>query len=161
MAESTKRLRRVVEILSLQALIFQGEQEMDLALEVLGKAFALAQSEGYTRIFLDEGEPMLKLVYQAKSHRIGGGYPAVLLSGLSKASGPEPASANFLIEPLTARELEVLQLIDAGFTNQDIADQLVISVFTVKRHISNIYTKMGASNRTQAISLGRELRLFG
>ena len=58
------------------------------------------------------------------------------------------------------RELEVLKLIEAGYSNQDIADKLVISMPTVKRHISNIYAKLGVESRTQAVSLGRELRLF-
>jgi LuxR family maltose regulon positive regulatory protein len=69
-------------------------------------------------------------------------------------------SVQSLIEPLTLRELEILKLIEAGCTNQDIADRLVISIPTVKRHISNIYGKLGAKSRTQAVSLGRELRLF-
>ena len=160
MAEAAKRVRQVVEILSLQALIFQGKKDMDQALAVLGKAFSLAQPEGYARIFLDEGEPMVKLLYQAKSHRMGSGYPSELLSGLWSASDIEPPPAQLLIEPLTARELEVLKLIEVGCTNQDIAERLVISIPTVKRHISNIYAKLGAQSRTQAVSLGRELRLF-
>ena len=61
---------------------------------------------------------------------------------------------------MTPRELEVLKLIEAGCSNQDIAERLVISIPTVKRHISNIYAKLGVESRTQAVSLGRELRLF-
>jgi len=66
-----------------------------------------------------------------------------------------------LIEPLSQRELEVLKLIEAGYSNQQIAAKLVISITTVKRHISNICAKLGVESRTQAVSLGRELRLFG
>jgi LuxR family transcriptional regulator, maltose regulon positive regulatory protein len=66
-----------------------------------------------------------------------------------------------LSEPLTTRELEVLKLIEAGCSNQEIAERLVISIPTVKRHISNIYAKLGAKNRTQAVSVGRDLNLFG
>jgi LuxR family maltose regulon positive regulatory protein len=65
-----------------------------------------------------------------------------------------------LIEPLTTRELEILKLIEAGCSNQDIANNLVISIATVKRHISNIYIKLGAKSRTQAVSLSKELGLF-
>jgi LuxR family maltose regulon positive regulatory protein len=72
----------------------------------------------------------------------------------------EPPLTQHLIEPLTARELEVLKLIEAGCSNQDIADDLVISMPTVKRHISNIYAKLGVESRTQAVSLGKELKLF-
>jgi LuxR family maltose regulon positive regulatory protein len=69
-------------------------------------------------------------------------------------------SMQLLLEPLTTRELEVLKLIEAGCSNQDISEQLVISITTVKRHISNIYTKLGVESRTQAIALGKELKLF-
>jgi ATP/maltotriose-dependent transcriptional regulator MalT len=66
-----------------------------------------------------------------------------------------------MIGPLTLRELEVLKLIETGSSNQEIANKLVISIPTVKRHISNIYTKLGVESRTQAISIGIEQRLFG
>ena len=65
-----------------------------------------------------------------------------------------------LSEPLSTRELEVLKLIEAGCSNQGIADELVISITTVKRHISNIYAKLGVKSRTQAVSIGKELKIF-
>jgi LuxR family maltose regulon positive regulatory protein len=160
MAESVNRRGRVIEILALRALIFQGKKEIDQALAVLGNAFSLARPEGYVRVFLDEGEPMTKLLYQAKAHGIGSAYSSELLSGFGSIPGMDLPSVQSLIEPLTLRELEILKLIEAGCTNQDIADRLVISIPTVKRHISNIYGKLGAKSRTQAVSLGRELRLF-
>jgi LuxR family transcriptional regulator, maltose regulon positive regulatory protein len=64
-----------------------------------------------------------------------------------------------LIEPLTTREVEVLKLIEAGRSNQDIAGLLVISMPTVKRHISNIYAKLGVESRTQAVAIGKELKI--
>ena len=70
MAEAAKRMGRIIEILVLQALIFQGKKDIDQALAILGKAFSLAQPEGYVRIFLDEGEPMAKLLFLVKSQRI-------------------------------------------------------------------------------------------
>jgi LuxR family maltose regulon positive regulatory protein len=109
---------------------------------------------------LDEGEPMAKLLYQAKSHRLGFGYAAELLAAMGTASGTELLSTQFLIEPLTARELEVLKLIEAGCSNQAIAEKLVISITTIKRHISNIYAKLDVTSRTQATSHARELGLF-
>jgi len=144
----------------LQALIFQGRKELDQALAVLKKALSLAKPERYIRTFLDEGEPMAKLLYQAKAHRIEAGYVAELLSSMGKAASVTLPPAQRLIEPLSARELEVLKLIEAGYSNQAIAAKLVISIPTVKRHISNIYAKLGATSRTQAVSLGRDLRLF-
>jgi LuxR family transcriptional regulator, maltose regulon positive regulatory protein len=103
---------------------------------------------------------MVKLLFQAKAHRIGLGYASELLSALGEVFITELPPAQNLIEPLTLRELEVLKLIEAGCSNQDIADKLVISMPTVKRHISNIYAKLGVESRTQAVSIGRELRLF-
>ena len=159
-AEAEKRIGRVIEVLVLQALAFQGKRDMNQAMAALERALALAQSEGYCRVFLDEGEPMAKLLFQAKAHRIGQGYASELLSALGEVFSTELPPAQLLIEPLTLRELEVLKLIEGGYSNQDIADELVISMPTVKRHISNIYAKLGVESRTQAVSLGRELRLF-
>ncbi len=160
MAEAAKRMGRVIEVLVLQALAFQGKRDTDQALSVLERALALAQPEGYCRVFLDEGESMAKLLFQAKAHRIGQGYAAELLSALGEIPGTERPPAQLLIEPLTLRELEVLKLIESGYSNQDIAGKLVISMPTVKRHISNIYAKLGVESRTQAVSLRRELKLF-
>lgn len=158
--EAAKRTGRMIEVLALQALALQGKKDLDQALAVLERAILLAQPEGYIRTFLDEGEPMAKLLYQVKAHRMGTGYAAGLLSAMGFASGRALPPAELLIEPLTSRELEVLKLIEAGCSNQEIAAELVISLPTVKRHISNIYTKLGTNSRTQAVSRGKELNLF-
>ena len=150
----------VIEILILQALAFQGKKETEQALVALEKALALAQPEGYVRSFLDEGEAMTRLLCQVQSRQVGSGYAAVLLSRIGKISGMTQPSMQLLIEPLTAREVEVLKLIKAGSSNQDIAGQLVISIPTVKRHISNIYAKLGVKSRTQAVAIGKELKIF-
>jgi LuxR family maltose regulon positive regulatory protein len=154
------RLGRLIEILVLQALAYQGKKDIDQALVALEKALILAQPEGFVRTFLDEGEPMVKLLVQAKAHRVGMSIVPELLSALGSTSAAVLPPAQQLIEPLTSRELEVLQLIENGCSNQDIAGQLFISIPTVKRHISNIYAKLGVKSRTQAVSLGRELNLF-
>jgi LuxR family maltose regulon positive regulatory protein len=159
-AKAAERMGQIIEILVLQALALQGKMNVTQAISVLAEALSLAQPQGYVRIFLDEGEPMTRLLYQAKSQRLGQGYASELLSILGRASGTISPPVRLLIEPLTSRELEVLKLIEAGNTNQDIADQLVISIPTVKRHISNIDSKLGAKNRTQAVSLARELGLI-
>jgi LuxR family maltose regulon positive regulatory protein len=156
-AETTNRMGQVIEILVIQALAFQGKKALDQSLAVLERAFTLAQPEEYVRVFLDEGEPMAKLLYQARSHRIG--YALELLSAMGKASPKQPP-AQLLIEPLSLRELEVLKLIETGCSNQEIAAKLVISIATVKRHISNIYAKLGVESRTHAVSMARELGLF-
>jgi LuxR family maltose regulon positive regulatory protein len=159
-AQVASRVGQIIEILVLQALAFQGKKDMPRAMAILDKAVSLAQPEGYVCTFLDEGEPMAKLLYQAQAHRVGAGYASELLSAVGRASGTTPPPVQLLIEPLSMREIEVLKLIEAGHSNQEIAARLVISMATVKRHISNIYAKLGAKSRTQAVSLGRELRLF-
>jgi len=159
-AEAAHRQGRVIELLILQSLAFQGKKDLTQALATLDRALLLAQPEGYVRVFLDEGEPMAKLLYQARSRRIGAGYAAELLSVMGRASGVELPTTQPLIEPLTQREIEVLKLIEAGASNDDIAARLVISVATVKRHISNIYGKLGVQSRTQAILCAREMKLL-
>ena len=150
---------RIIEVLFLQALIFLGKRNIDQALTTLERALSLARPEGYIRTFLDEGEPLVKLLHLARSRRIEMEYATELLSAMGEDAG-QFLPTQTLVEPLSRRELEVLQLIEAGCTNLEIAEKLVISIATVKRHISNIYIKLGAQSRTQAVSLGKELGLF-
>jgi LuxR family transcriptional regulator, maltose regulon positive regulatory protein len=159
-AEASKRMGRALEVLVLQALIFQGSKDLDQALAVLKRALVLAKPERYIRIFIDEGEPMVRLLHLARSRQIEMQYATDLLNAIQKASGTKQPPPQLLSEPLTTREVEVLKLIEAGSSNQEIAEKLVISIATVKRHISNIYTKLDVKTRTQAIGIGKELKLF-
>ncbi len=112
------------------------------------------------RIFLDEGEPMASLLHLARSRQMETEYVSELLSAIGEFARKTQPVPQSLSEPLTERELEVLGLIEAGRSNQEISEQLVISLATVKRHISNIYAKLGVNSRTQAIAMGKELKLF-
>ena len=159
-AESVGGIGLVIEILILQALAFQGKKDTNHCLAVLERALALAEPEGYVRIFLDEGESMTRLLCQVQSRQAGSNYATELLSKIGRISSMTQPSMQLLIEPLTAREVEVLKLIKAGCSNQDIAEQLFISIPTVKRHISNIYGKLGVESRTQAVAIGKELKIF-
>ena len=159
-AEPAGRMGAVIETLVLRALAFQGRKEPGQALNALERALALAQPEGYVRVFLDEGEAMTRLLCQVQSRQPGSGYAATLLSIIGKTSAMTQPSMQLLSEPLTTREVEVLKLIEAGCSNQDIAEQFVISIPTVKRHISNIYAKLGVKSRTQAVAIGKELKIF-
>jgi LuxR family maltose regulon positive regulatory protein len=154
-AESEGRMGKVVEILALHALARQAHGDTGGTLASLKRALTLAEPEGYVRTFVDEGTPMAALLRQALVRGIAPRYVGRLLAAFG-----EPAAAQPLPEPLTGRELEVLRLIVAGLTNQEIADQLVISVATVKRHITNIYGKLGVSHRTQAVARAQELDLL-
>ena len=153
-----QRMGSPIEILVLQALAFQAKKEMEPAISALEQAFAIARPQGYVRTFLDEGQPMARLLYQARARGSGAGYAAGLLAALPFQRCAAPRQS--LIQPLTPRELEVLRLIEAGCSNQQIAQKYVISIPTVKRHISNIYMKLEVTSRTQAVSRAKELGLL-
>lgn len=164
------------ELLVLRALAFQAQRDGASSLAALERAVELVWSDQFRSVFLDEGEAMGKLLYQARAHGVGGEFVAELLSLINQSgvsvqpilhAAHEALAENgcetgqrLLVEPLSARELEVLRCIAEGCSNQEIADRFVLSPLTVKRHISNIYAKLEAKNRTQAVSLARSLQLI-
>jgi LuxR family maltose regulon positive regulatory protein len=131
--------------------------------ELLDGGLALAEPGGFIRIFVDEGAPMARLLYEALSQGVHPGYVRRLLA-VFPVDEPEQATpartkaaGAGLAEPVSERELEVLSLIAEGLTNQEIAARLYLSPHTVKAHARNIYAKLGASSRTQAVAKGRAL----
>ncbi|MBV7337821.1 LuxR C-terminal-related transcriptional regulator [Chloroflexi bacterium TSY] len=156
----------VLEIALLQALSQSAQDRLDSALRHLAQALELAAPAGYMRTFIDESEAMRKLLRHAASRGLATTYVLKLLAAMeettrdAKSSVSQPNGNAALIEPLSPRELEVLQLIDTGHTNQQIAHKLIIALSTVKRHINNIYGKLNAQNRTHALARARELKLF-
>jgi LuxR family maltose regulon positive regulatory protein len=159
-AQNDHRMLQVVELLVLEALAYQGKKETAVAVTTLATSVALAQPEGYKRVFLDEGELVLKMLHLVKSNQDATGYARELLEAFSPVSATAPVPVQLLIEPLSGREIEVLKLIEAGLSNQEIASRLFISITTVKKHISNIYAKLDVKTRTQAVSRGKELGFF-
>lgn len=155
------RLQSQIEIRVLQAVVHQQTRQPDLALAYLEDALLLAQPSGDIRIFLDQGQPIQILL--AASHFDD----AVMTMYAQRISDSFPDRPNTqpeqiiqqLIEPLTTRELELLALIATGTTNREIAGQLFISYGTVRRHLNNIYGKLGVNDRTQAILKAQELNL--
>jgi LuxR family transcriptional regulator, maltose regulon positive regulatory protein len=133
--------------------------------EEAGTGLALAEPEGYVRTFVDEGEPMSELLHRAASLGIAWDYASKLLvafdGGAALLAAVEATKdTGALSEPLTERELEVLRLIAAGKSNRGIAQGLFVAVSTVKKHINNIYRKLEAHSRTQAVARARELNLL-
>jgi LuxR family maltose regulon positive regulatory protein len=156
----------VLEILIVQALAYEAQGETAAALKPLEQALTLAEPEGYQRIFVDEGSLMTRLLYAALERGIAPAYAQRLLAAV-KLDEPQlrkRTDKDMLIsegvEPLSEREIEVLQLISDGLTNQEIASQLYISLNTVKGHARNIYGKLGVKNRTQAIAKGKSLGIL-
>jgi LuxR family maltose regulon positive regulatory protein len=143
-AEAGGRTSKAIEILSLQAIATQVKGNTSLALAAIENALTLAEPEGFVQTFVDEGPRMARLLYEALSRGIAPDYVRRLLAAFpivepeqadpSKSQGPESE----MVEPLSERELEVLQLIAAGLTNQEIASRLFLSLNTVKAHTRNI-----------------------
>ena len=155
----------------LQALAYERSDERALALESLGRATMLGEPGRFSRTFTGEGSVVIGLVETLAYAVHQGSGPAEAgsasyLTYLLRETGvrPETASAQSkasdLAEPLTVREVEVLRLIASGMRNQEIADNLFISLSTVKRHIANGYGKLGVSNRAEAVARANELNLL-
>jgi LuxR family maltose regulon positive regulatory protein len=160
--EQEGRIDLAIEIQNLRALAFQVQGDVEQALNALGSALSLAEPGGFVRVFVDEGQPMARLLYEATARGIAPAYAGKLLAAfpLSEAAPPSPDLSTEQIEPLSARELEVLRLIAEGLSNREIARQLVLSLPTVKWHTSNIYGKLAVKNRTQAVAKARTLGIL-
>jgi LuxR family maltose regulon positive regulatory protein len=126
----------------------------------LEHALRLAEPEGYVRLFADLGLPMGRLLQEARSRAVMSDYVEKLLTAFRNETAISLASTNMLPEPLTEREIEVLRLLAAGLTNREIAEQLVVSPETVKKHIANIYGKLGTRSRTETVARARQLDLL-
>ncbi len=163
-AEAKARLGSVLEILVLCALALEAQGHRTSALSTLERVLVLAAPEGYIRLFADEGTPILALLRQAQARSRVPGYVATLLSVFGEQNLSDvprsSASPGLLAEPLTERELDVLRLLVAGLSNTAIAQELVITVGTVKRHLNSIYGKLGVTSRTQAVARVHTLHLL-
>jgi len=159
-ADKTGRTGKAIEILALCALAFQIQGDVDQALSALERALVLGEPGGYVRTFLDEGEPMARLLRLALSRGIAPNYVARLLGAFGQEAEPSSPATQSLVEPLTEREVELLRLLVAGLSNAEIAEKLVIAVSTVKSHVNHIYGKLGVGSRTQAVIKAQELHLL-
>jgi LuxR family maltose regulon positive regulatory protein len=161
-ATTEQWLGLMIELRVLQALALQARGSIRSALLPLRKALALATSEGYVRTFLDEGEALAELLERAASHDEMPAYLDVLLAAFREGSAPDVLSRreSGRRAVLTPREREVLRHVAAGESNQEIAQQLVLTLATVKRHVSNIFDKLGVTSRTQAVARARQRGLL-
>ncbi len=159
-AQAVGRLGNALLILAVKAIVYHAKGDPEQALATLEHALELAEPEGYVRVFADEGAPMARLLRRVLTRSSASEYGRRLLEALGESVKIELAIASQLYEPLSQRELEVLRLIVDGATNKEIADELVLTVNTVKRHISNIFGKLDVSNRAQAIARASQLNLL-
>jgi LuxR family transcriptional regulator, maltose regulon positive regulatory protein len=158
-AQDGGRTASVIEILVLQALGHQARGDALAALVPLERALALAEPEGYVRIFVDEGAPMALLLDSAAEHT---GVPAFVhrLRWAFGSAEARTAAKPPLVEPLSERELDVLRLLAGELDGPGIAAELVVSLNTVRSHTKSIYAKLGVNSRREAIRRAAELDLL-
>ena len=173
-AAAQDRVGSVIEIRALQAVALAAVGEETAAVGALAAALTLACPQGYVRVFADEGAPMSALLGrlvaaqradQAAARGVPLGCLARVLQGFGgkddlQGAGRAGPVVPGLAEQLTARELEVLVLLAAGTPNPRIAEELVVSLDTVKKHVSHVLGKLGAANRTEAVTRARQLGLM-
>ncbi|MBU0995340.1 MAG: LuxR C-terminal-related transcriptional regulator [Proteobacteria bacterium] len=158
-------IKRVIEIHILKAMAYDACKQPDEALISLSAAISLAGPEGYVRLFIEEGEPMKKLLSKIADNGesleyIGHLRNAFKKEALATHKHGESALPEPLVEPLSERELEVLRLVASGHSNQEIAKQLFVSEGTIKKHNYNIFSKLQVKKRTQAVVSAKQLGLI-
>lgn len=160
-AEQHERVTSVIEASILSAYAFRIAGQHTRAIEKLSHALALGAQSGYIRIFADEGRSLLTLLEQYKDqiHAPHTYVEEILQILRDESSKPqiEPRPRAEGLTPLTRRELDILQFLAAGKSNQEIANECVLTLNTVKKHVGNILSKMGVANRTQAVMLAKKL----
>jgi LuxR family maltose regulon positive regulatory protein len=165
-AETGGRKGSVIQILLLQALAFQAQDNLPHVLAALERAMAMAEPEGYVRIFVDEGEAMRLLIEKQSRNR---NHPLSSYSDKLLAAFTQPVAApgsaiihqkSDMIEPLSERELEVVKLLRSELSGPEIAQQLIVSLHTLRTHTNNIFKKLGVNNRRAAVRRAEELALL-
>ena len=162
----------LIEIGALRALAVAAGGEHAAAVTALAGTLTLARPQGYVRVFADEGPPMAallgRLIAAQRTGQAAAGVPLGYLARLQRAFGAGPPASGpgrdtavpGIVDPLTGRELEVLMMLAEGTPNPWIAEELVVTLDTVKKHVSHLLGKLGAANRTQAVTRARQLGLI-
>jgi ATP/maltotriose-dependent transcriptional regulator MalT len=159
-----KRPDSVLEARVLLSVLLWTGGRREQAVAALEPALTQAERERSARRFVEAGPTLTPVLRQAAAVGIEPEFIGTLLAATGErkqsAGSPPDGSAPGLIEPLSDRELEVLRLVAAGLANAEIAEQLFLAVGTVKRHVFNLYGKLGANSRTSAVARARELGLL-
>lgn len=177
--QNERRLNSVITSATLQALLFHLSGDKKQARSVLCEAITLAHADGYGRTFLDEGSAMQILLAEmlpalSESHlrdyvaNLLSAFPTPLPKSMVATTAVSSNGSNTsarpaiqpLIEALSERELEILSVVAEGLSDRQVADRLIIALGTVKKHLNNIYGKLGVGNRTGALARARELGLL-
>jgi LuxR family maltose regulon positive regulatory protein len=165
-AQAKGRVRSEMEIKTLMALAHAALDDLVQAQQALVRALALAQPEGYRRLFLDEDEPLFEILGDALAdiqEEPLANFARALIYAKSQMTRREDAMLSGSIpsiEPLSEQEQRILRLLGAGLTNPEIAQELVVSLNTVKTHVKSIYRKLNVSSRREARQVARLLNLL-
>ena len=176
-AAAQGRVGSVIEVGALEALALSAIGDRTQGMRRLIEVLALGRREGYVRVFADQGRPMAALLGglvttgKRKGPRPAHEIPAEYLDRVLQAArrtGDHPPlagtgandGATGLVEALTVREVQVLEKLAAGKSNREIADEFVVTLDTVKKHVTHIFEKLGATNRTEAVAVARQLGLL-
>ncbi|BCL79890.1 LuxR family transcriptional regulator [Ktedonobacteria bacterium brp13] len=178
--------------LAIAAVALQHEGKYEQSRVVLARLLLMTEPEGFIRVYLEEGEPMRRMLeefietatltgslaeetlqeisfpyistllaaFEGEKNRLALSESARTGRSTQGAMNEKHPASSGLIEPLTPREQEVLQLLAEGASNQSIANRLVISLTTAKKHVSSLLVKLAAENRTHAVARARELSLL-
>ncbi|MGJ3240722.1 MAG: LuxR C-terminal-related transcriptional regulator [Anaerolineae bacterium] len=154
----SQRHGSLIEIRILQAQCFAETDDHKVALQHLEHALMLAEPEDYVRIFVNEGEPMQRLLEVAATHGIMPDYVHRLLATFQTSNTDNLTTQ--LLDPLSERELEVLRRLPTNLTGPEIADKLMVSLSTIRTHTRNIYSKLDVNSRSSAVIKAQELGLL-
>jgi LuxR family maltose regulon positive regulatory protein len=149
----------LIRLLALQSVALTGNDNPVHARTALLRAVDLGAPQGYIRQWLDAGPALVPSVKQLRDGAEAGNraYLDLVVAACQVTFGAAAPPPRALLNPLSDRELAVLRLIDEGCSNREIAEKLVVTLHTVKKHTSNIYSKLGVASRTQAVARAREL----
>jgi LuxR family maltose regulon positive regulatory protein len=163
-------MRSRIELLALRALIRRALGHRDAAMEDLEEALALAEPEGFIRTFIDDGEPMARLLREAARRGPAPGYARRLLDAMAPREGPAAATgerpsegislSRSFVEPPTEREMQVLRLLQSSLNTPEIAGELGIAPSTVRTYVKNLYGKLGVHRRADAVERAKEVGLL-
>ncbi len=160
-AEAKGEADKYLKIIILQACAHHTNGETSEAIQLIREAMGLAEPNGFIRIFVDEGLPMAHLLSEAAAQGTMPNYVSKLLAVFeAEAQKDDLSPSQQLVDPLSEREIEILNLIASGLKNKEIAEQLVISLNTVLYHNKNIYSKLGVNKRTLAVAKAKEINLI-
>ncbi len=162
-AESRGQIGLMIVCLCLSALAGARQGLKGKAVDFLEKALAFAEPEGYVQVFLEEGPPMARLLHEVATRGVTSWYAGKLITAFSghiPQLDKHGALVNQLVQPLSAREIEVLKYMAEGKSNAEIASHLYLSPNTLRAHSHHIFGKLDVHNRLQAVNKAKELGLI-